>query len=263
MTTTMDRRIADRRDSVREAGARRRLRRLVVLIVVASLVGVAGWFVYQSPYLRVREVAVSGVDRSAAIEVIESSGIAAGVPTINVRSGGLEASLLADPWIAVARVRVSWPGTVAVTIVEHRPRAWVQGPVGWMLVSEAGTVLETAADHDAQHPVVAVGSPSTQPGDALTGVTASALEFLAALPRDLAADARVEGEVEALTAQVGGFEVLLGYGDSMADKARSLAAILSQGPPAGAVISVVSPERPAINPQPDIESSVLILGGDT
>jgi hypothetical protein len=66
----------------------------------------------------------------------------------------------------------------------------------------------------------------------------------------------VRNTANGLTATVAGHPVLLGATTDMAQKAVTLAVLLEEDIEAEAMISVVSPLRPAItNPQPEVESS--------
>ena len=57
-------------------------------IVVAAVAGTAAWVVYQSPYLQGTVRSPSpGASRSAAAEVVSATGVAPGMPTINVQGG--------------------------------------------------------------------------------------------------------------------------------------------------------------------------------
>lgn len=262
MSTTIDRRIADRRRTVREAGARKRLRWSIGVLIAVALVGVAGWFVYQSSHLTVRNIVIDGQVRSAAVTTIEQAGVVPGVPTINVDGAGLETDLLRDPWIADARVTVTWPGSVTVEILEHRPVAWVESPSGWMLASAAGTIIATAPQPDAAHPHITVDGVELALGEDVDRTTLAALAFLRALPPNVAAGASVGGRLDDMTALVAGHEVVLGYGADMEDKARAVTALLATAQPEGAVISVVSPERPAVKPRRQVETREEVLGAD-
>ncbi len=62
-----------------------------------------------------------------------------------------------------------------------------------------------------------------------------------------------------LLAEVAGHTVFLGYPTDMADKATVLGAMLDEGVEHGAEINVVSPMRPAVKPQPSLETSEEII----
>jgi cell division protein FtsQ len=260
VTALMDHRIADRRQAVREAGARRRLRRLLIGAVLAGLVGVGAWFVYQSSYLAVGDITIDGHSRSRAAEIVTVEGIEIGVPTINVKAAALESALLEDPWIAAASVIVTWPGSVDVLILEYEAAAWVAAGEAWLLVSSVGTVLERAEQPASNLPLVDVASEPVEPGTVIGAGAIAAVEFLDALNWSIAAQTEITGTLAQLSARMAGHTILLGYGTDMTDKAEALMALLDSGVPAGAEISLVAPQRPAIKPQGGVESSKEVLG---
>lgn len=260
MTTLIDHRIADRRRLVSEAGARRRLRRLLAALAIAAFVGFAAWFVYQSPYLAVAQIAVEGQNRSQAAAIVAGSGIEPGMPTITVDTAALEMALLEDPWIAAAAVTVTWPGTVEVVVLEHAPAAWVSSGGGWIMASVAGTALEVAAAPDSTLPIVDLQSEPVVLGGEIDRPVAAVLEFLEYVGPSLAATAQIGGSADLIQATVGGYDILLGYATNMDEKATALTALLASGVPAGAEINLVSPQRPAIKPQVDVETLGEVLG---
>ena len=88
----------------------------------------------------------------------------------------------------------------------------------------------------------------------------AALEFVAALPIELKEGLVVRTPGVDLEATVNGHRVLLGAKTDMAQKAVTLAVLLEEDIPPGAMISVVSPLRPAVtNPQPVVEGSEEVI----
>jgi cell division protein FtsQ len=250
----IDRRIAQRRQTVREARARRRLRWLLVILGLAGGAAFVAWSLYQSAFLSVSQITISGATRSPAAEIVESLGVVPGVPTVSVPDEEIEAGLIADPWIAAADVVVRWPGTVDVTVVEHVPAAWVGDGEGWALTAAGGAVVELAERIPEDAPRITVGRVFAEPGSTIDRVdVVAAVEFLGRLPAALVAGATVSGDADALRAQVQGFEVELGYPSDMTAKATALTALLRGGQmPPGSVISVVSPARPAVLTPPPL-----------
>ena len=256
----IDRRIADRRRTVKEDGARRRLRRLLVLSFLVGLGGIGGWLLYQSSYLAVEEITIDGQVESQAAAILAEHRVVVGAPTINMRDEVIEAALLDDPWIAAASVRVTWPGSITVQILEHAPLGWVETEAGWLLATASGTVLDSAPEPGEGMPLISVGSTAVASGSELDAAAVAALEFVAGLPAELGNDAVVTGSEQELAAIVAGRLVILGYPADMVEKAAALAAVLESGVPEGAEISVVSPERPAVKPELLVETSTENLG---
>jgi len=256
MSTVVDGRIAARRRKVREVGARRRLRRVLGVVALAGLAGFIGWLFFQSALLAVSEIAVTGDSNAPAEEIVAQSGLTAGIPTITVDEAAVEAALEADPWVAKAQVRVTWPGTVEVTVLEHIPAGWVAAGDRWVLASSAGAVLMSAAAPPEGAPVIDLGSRRRiRPGKAFTGpMVVGALEFAGTLPAPLAADAVVTKGETGLEAEIAGHQVVLGRPDDMAAKAVAMVALVDAGLAPEAVVNLVSPTRPAVtNPEPKVQ----------
>lgn len=253
---TMDDRIASRRRSVSEDRARRRLRRLLGLLLLGALIGLAAWAL-RSPLLSIREVTVVGDQYSSPQRAIDAVGLEIGTPTISVDAAALERALVVDPWVDEATVTVSWPGRVEIEIEEHRPVAYVAAGDGWWWATGAGHVVAQVPDRPegaATVDIVAEGAVGTAIVDA---ATVGALEFLGALPPGLAASASVAAESEGLWAEVAGYRVRLGRPVEMAAKALALEALLATDLASGATLDLIAPRRPAVanaQRQPEGES---------
>ena len=251
--TRIDRRFLDRRRHVREDGARRHLRWGIALVAIAAVSAVS-ILLFRSPLLAVREVRISGVVEADVAGVLERHQVGVGVPTITVRASRLEEEIEADPWVARASVRVTWPGSVEVAVLEHAAAAWIELDRGWMLVSATGIVLE-AGEPPRRAPRVLLDAAGSLPGQTLEGPAAlAALEFLSALPGRLSAGAVVRGSDASLKAIVQGHKVSLGSPTDMAAKARALVALFESGIHEGARVNLIAPSFPAVsNPQPQLD----------
>jgi cell division protein FtsQ len=252
--TAIDHRIAVRRHTVREAGSRRRLGHILIVIGFFFVVALIA-LLLQSPLMAIREIEVSGSDRANVTAVLERHNVVPGVPTISVRPGVLEAEVEADPWVARARATITWPGTVVVTVLEHEPVAWVEIGEDWYRASATGAVLEQT-NPTKRGARIRLGGLSSFPGDTLTGRrVVAALQFVAMLPDELQRRALVtSGGSGTLVARIRGHLVDLGSPVAMREKAAALTAILAGGVADRAAISLVSPVRPAIrNPQQVVE----------
>ncbi len=254
MTDGVDPRLARRRRQVQEASARRRLRWMVMLLALAILTGVVV-AVFQSSWFSVDSINVEGERQSEVLAILSEAGIEEGVSIVSVRAGRAEELLRDDPWIAEAAVRVVWPRSVEVMVVEHIPIAQL-------------TVTDTTAVVSGQGVVLSIGETLVQPrididGGALTvggvvedPVVLAALEFVASLPIELKTDLVVALEEDLLIALVHNHRVELGGPREMTEKALTLAALFDDGLEEGAVVNLLAPSRPAVtNPQPVVETS--------
>ncbi len=86
MTTRVDPRLADRRRTVAESNARRRLRRIFWAMVVVVVAAGVGW-VAQSPWFSIAHIAVSGVEGSDTHQILHEAGVLEGTPLIMVGAG--------------------------------------------------------------------------------------------------------------------------------------------------------------------------------
>ena len=172
----------------------------------------------------------------------------------------LEGAIRRHPWVAAVDVNVAWPGSVTIDVLEHTPVAWVQTTDSWLMTAADGSVLESVTEPDGRFPQVSVGTAAAAPGDVVDVVAVAGITFMAHLPEQYRAVARVTGTPEALTAHVGRHVVSLGHPVDMGEKALALAALLDAGVTADAPISVVSPLRPAVTDRPVPDSQLEVEG---
>lgn len=247
--TAIDRRIAVRRVTVRETGARRNLRHLSIALFFILTVGLIAMLL-NSPVMAIRDIEITGAHRADIDRVLYRYQVEVGVPTISIRPDDLVAGIEQDPWVARAQATVSWPGTVSVVVLEHEPIAWAAIGGQWYRVSGTGAILEESepAKRGAR---VELRGMSGQLGEVIRGKRAiAALEFFSVLPDELRRRAVItSGGNGTLIARIGGHLVDLGSPDDMVAKAATLAALFAEGIPAKAAISLVSPSRPAITPK--------------
>jgi cell division protein FtsQ len=252
---TMDRRIAERRHRVTEERARTRLRLVIGLVALVALAA-AGFALVRSPLLSVNRVTVTGAEHSDPAAVLARLDVVLGMPTVSVDAGAIEAAIRADPWVADARVVVSWPGSLDVEVTEHVPMAAVTTAGGYAYVTSGGAVVEML-DDPIGLALIAVNVPETiRPGATIsTAATLGALEFIDWLPDDIARVTVVSvDEGGQLTATIDDLTVRLGRAREMQSKASALVALIGHGLAPGSSIDITAPRRPAVaNPQPEVE----------
>lgn len=256
----MDHRIAERRQHVSEDKARGRLRVLIWIVVVVLVVGLGIWLV-NSPLLSIRDVTVTGANRSNPEEIAASVGIEPGVPTIGVRTGSIEDALSSDPWIADAKVVVSWPGAIEIDVVERAPVASIVTADGAYLVAADGVLLEPVEGGSLPPLIHTDTADRTRVGLPISHrVTKSAIEFVAALPSSIRRSASLTVIGDRVEANVAGFRVVVGRPNDMAAKAAAVGALISAGLEPGSWINVTAPTRPAVTPpQSQLEGETKTL----
>jgi cell division protein FtsQ len=137
----IDPRIRARRIEVKRTEGRRRLHRLGALgIAVAAVAGL--WALTLTPLLDVDTFKVTGARHTGDAAVIAAVRITRHDALLTADVGAAASALARLPWIATARVRRSWPGTIAITVVERTPVAAIASKDGrWVVVDRGGRQL--------------------------------------------------------------------------------------------------------------------------
>ena len=236
---------------MRRDEGRRRLRILLGCLGVAAaagLIAAAG----RSPLFDVDYVDVRGAERTPRGDIVAAGGLDRRPAMLDVDAGRVARAVEALPWVATARVRREWPGTVRLDVTERRPAAVVPAPAGgWAQVDRTGRVLATGPDKPAGLPVIGGVTWPDGPGAVLPASAAASLRVAAALPaglRERIADVATlaGGEVELQLVPPGGV-VRLGPPVDLQAKLSVLATVLGEADLAGVqVIDVRVPRAPAL-----------------
>ena len=242
MTTRVDPRLAERRRTVAENDARKRLRRIFWTLALIFLAGTIAW-IAQSPWFSIAHVALSGVRESDTPQILEAAGVVEGTPLIAVRTGQVEELLEADPWVVEATVRRVIPDAIEVEITERKPLAWIQNGTRWAAVADDLTVLRY--DLEPNGPVMIFDLATGERGFRDPRVSGG-LDFLIGLSDEIRPRASLREHNGELWAQVADLSVRLGQPTEMSQKAAALAAILEEGLPPGSTVNLVAPTRPAV-----------------
>ncbi len=243
----IDPRLAERRRVVAEDRARRKVSRLVKFLVALGFAGAVVWL-FLSPLLSVASVTTSGIAASSADSVLVEHDVVEGTPLILIRSNDVESALESDPWVRESMVELDWPTGVVVRVQERVPAAWLETNEGWGLFAVDGVQLGTASDPDPAMPWIELGAIPADETETSQEVLGS-LEFVATLPEELRATARVRSEPGGeIWAEVAGFQVRLGRPVEMGAKALSLAALLREEPAPGSTLTLIAPTHPAVLP---------------
>jgi cell division protein FtsQ len=220
-------------------------------LTLASVLA-AALFALHSPWLSLSEVEVLGAFRSDPGSRVAEAGVGPGAILIWIDTGKVERSVLEDPWVAAASVDRIWPDRLVVEVVERTPVVWIEGFSAWMLVARDGTVLDTAQEPAGGHMKAALAFSDWSPGDRPIDPTWDEVVALAATLRaDIGGTLTLEQRGVELWTSAFGHQVRLGNPIDLADKGRTLRALLQEDLPQGATIDVSSPLRPVIVPAPD------------
>jgi hypothetical protein len=176
----VDPRIQARRDLVAQERHTRRRRRLLIVAGVAAVVAL-GWAVTHSPLLAVHKVVAVGTGHVPARTVVAVAGIHDGQHLLDVDEGAARARLRALPWVADARVDVSWSGTARIRVTERTPvAAVVAGRGRWVLVDAHGRALARVGALGPSLMVVS-GLHAVAPGATFDASLAAPLQVIAQL----------------------------------------------------------------------------------
>jgi cell division protein FtsQ len=243
----IDPRMADRRKAVLERGARKGIKRAIILLVIVSLLAGVIWLL-QSSYLSVHEIEVTGSDRPDVSEAILRAGIEEGVPLILVRTGEAVDELEALPWIRAAEVRRVYPDRVEVAVDQRRAVVWMWDSGSYAVLDIEGVVLEYVKSVVVGTPVLQLGIRHVAEGEAHSDpAVLGGVEFIAALGGVLSG-VEVRQEEGELIGLFDGHDIRLGRPVDMAAKASALLAVLADGLPEGSSINLIAPARPAVTP---------------
>jgi hypothetical protein len=204
--------------------------------------------VLHSPWMKLRDIEIVGAERADVAGCLARAGIGPGAFLIWLQPGEVDEAVRTDPWVRDVRVERIFPNRLVVEVLEHRPAVWVGEGTEWMLVAEAGLVV--AAAEGPGEGVLRARLPweAYEVGEQPSGVEWDELVALGtALSPALAAEAWVTSEGGELWIAARGWRARLGPATDLADKGRAFEALLATDLPAGAVIDLVAPTRPAVS----------------
>jgi len=194
--------------------------------------------------LGISALASDGYRNCALLLWVDTSAIAEGVKR--------------EPWVADVKVDRIWPDRVVVEVLEREPAVWIEGVLGWMLVGRDAAVLERSDVPGTGLLRAALAFPDRYPGDRPVDPLWNEVVTMAlVLSDDIGGTLTLEMRGVEMWTVVFGHDVRLGHPIDLADKGRTLRAMLAEEVPDGAIIDVSSPLRPALVPaesQVDIES---------
>jgi cell division protein FtsQ len=140
------------------------MRRLALLALLAAL-AVGGWWLYQSPLLRIQEVTVEGT------RLLHPEGLAAvaGLRDDNILfpdTGGARQRLESMPMVKSVTFERDWPRGMRVIVQERRPWGFWEAGTRRYIIDEDGFVLEGVLPEDGA-PVIRhlSGTDSLEAGD--------------------------------------------------------------------------------------------------
>lgn len=213
----------------RSRGGRRRVRLLGLVAAVTGLALLAGWVLWGTSLVGVREVRVTGTDILAAAEVRAAAAVAEQTPLLRVDAGGVADRVAALPPVAAVRVHRHWPHTLVIEVVERTAAAAVPSEEGFRLIDADGVGFQTTPEPPAGLPVLIVAELTAEL-PAGPGVEAG-LTVLAALTprlREELSTVTVAGPASIRLTLDSGRTVVWGDQHDSAEKARVATALLDR-----------------------------------
>ena len=99
---------------------------VIVLLVLAVILGVAGIVVYNLNLFPVKKVTVSGVEHLTAEEMTDLAAVPQDTTLIRVDTAGIESRLESNPWVKDATAERIFPDTINLKINERKITAIVE-----------------------------------------------------------------------------------------------------------------------------------------
>ncbi|MEJ7721214.1 MAG: FtsQ-type POTRA domain-containing protein [Ilumatobacteraceae bacterium] len=222
--------LRERRDSVRKAHGRRRLR-WVALAVFVVLVVVAGLAVLGSSWFSIKEVDVGGAvySRDELAPIIADI---EGTPVLRLDTGGYEDRIREIPWVEDVRVTTHFPDRAAIEVRERVPVATFAGGDGrFRVIDREGRVLDMVDGQPADFLFVRSDEPpntglSDYAPPGFVGAASIATAFTPSVaPLVEVVEVANDGS-DLRLALTGGTEVRLGDTQNLADKLVRLETVI-------------------------------------
>jgi cell division protein FtsQ len=225
-------------------------RRVLVAACVALGLGGAGLGVWNSSWLKLETVQVTGNHHATTQQVQAAAALSPGVRLTAVSSAQVSARVSSLPWVAGATVTHVLPSRIRISVRERAPAVVVQAGARRYLVDHSGVVLQAG---QAGYPLIAALPITVSfPGDRLVlPAFNSAVALLDSLPSDLRLRVGwVNAPSPDLLSVILNDKTIVTYGTSgsLPEKNYDLATLLATGRPF-ASIDVRSPTHPAASPR--------------
>jgi cell division protein FtsQ len=126
--------------------------RTLAAAAVSAAVSLAVWEGYRwataSDAFSLREIRFGGLAHAREAELIQRSGLGLGENVFRLDLHRAARAMEGHPWVASATLERRLPGTILVSVIEHRPAALVQLG-GLYVLDEEGRLFKRAAPEDA------------------------------------------------------------------------------------------------------------------
>jgi cell division protein FtsQ len=214
------------RDNDVDDVARRSARRVILVAFVVGALAVGTWVVAFSSVLGAKRVVVHGAHRLSAAHVRAAAAVPHGAPLVRLDTGAVTSRVEALPDVASARVEVSYPSTVVITIRERVAVGYLSAGDSAVLVDETGDQFRKVSAVPRALPRfdLPTGAQAIPTGQAVATVAGSLTPALLAKLTSVTATSPLS--ITLLLTD--GRTVRWGSAERSADKARVLPALLSR-----------------------------------
>jgi len=202
-----------------------------IAVVTLVALGYGGWWLWESPALRVNHVRVSGNQRTSTDEILRATGLL-GQSMFTADLADAQEVLYSFPLIASIEVERDWPNTVRITVEERSAwGTWEQDGVRYTIDRDGVVLGSEAPDTGAPH-IKTADLGALRVGDHVNyQAVDAAAEIYEKLPRQLGTTvteiAYLPGKgVQVTTAN--GQQALLGDSSSIAYKLAVWAALSTE-----------------------------------
>jgi cell division septal protein FtsQ len=127
-------------DAFKEVGRGTKVTAIVVVVVALAAV-----VLFALPWLKVQRVEVEGASVVSRQQLLAEVGAERGQSTLLLDTSAMTRSLLAQPWVRSATVRVRWPTTVIISVTPLPPVLIYQRSSRQQLIAATGATLGVVA----------------------------------------------------------------------------------------------------------------------
>ena len=215
-------------------------------LALLALVAAAGWAVFVSPLLAVRQVDVTGaatseVARLSVEKVRAQVDVSADTPLARVDLEGIVGAVEELPSVASATAARDWPSSVTVTVVERRPVAAIEAHGAWRALDAGGVIFGAYRRLPGGLPQVSASQAEPSERDAALAEAAAVVTALEPAIAARVSSVEASSRDDVVLRLASGEQVRWGSAEDSAVKARVLTVLL-RVPAAAYDVSV--PELP-------------------
>ena len=231
-----------------EARPRRAWFRSLAVCGVAVVLVTGGTWVSRSSALHARTIDVTGASHLSRVEAVRLAGVSRSTNILWFDEEAAARRLSADPWVASASVRGSFPWTIRIVVNERVPVGVLDDGERELIIAGDGTILGPA-DRGNGLPVIRIPPPGAL--ETLPPSPAGAAGILDAMSPELRVRIHRIAVAPDSTIELwltDGTRVWFGTGAEPGAKVRALARVLAWAQDEGEllrVVSVVAPDSPA------------------